>query len=93
MRRCTRTKGARVRPTNQAYGDVDPGRVCPTATAAAVMLQQTRCCCRCRTSVQVSTVVVAPVTKKKLFLLDKTCERQIFRPQIFIVLNFNQKQH
>ena len=38
-----------------------------------------------------SKVVVAPVTKKKLFLLDKTCEMQIFRPQIIIVLNFNQK--
>ena len=38
-----------------------------------------------------STVVVAPVTRKKLFLLDKTCEMQIFRPQYIIVLNFNQK--
>ena len=33
----------------------------------------------------------APDTRKKLFLLDKTCEMQIFRPQIIIVLNFNQK--
>ena len=38
-----------------------------------------------------STVAVAPVTRKKLFLLYKTCEMQIFRPQIIIVLNFNQK--
>ena len=37
------------------------------------------------------TVVVAPVARKKLFLLYKTCEIQTFRPQIIIVLNFNQK--
>ena len=35
--------------------------------------------------------MVAPVTKKELFLLDETCELQIFRPQFIIVLNFNQK--
>ena len=56
--------------TSRAYSDADPGLVCPTA--AAVM---THCCCRCRTSVQ---VVVAPATRTKLFLLDKTCEMQIF---------------
>ena len=37
--------------------------------------------------------VVPPVTRNKLFLLDKTGEMQILRPQIIFVLNFNQKQH
>ena len=50
---CTRTKGARVRPTSRAYGDAEPCLVCPTATAAAVTARKAHCCCRCRTSVQV----------------------------------------
>ena len=28
---CTRTKGARVRPTSRAYGDANPGFESPTA--------------------------------------------------------------
>ena len=86
---CTRTKGARVRPTIRAYGDAEPGFVCPTATPAAGMLREAHCCCRCRTS---GEVVVTTGTRNKLFLLDKTGdEMQFFRPRIVIVLNFNHK--
>ena len=81
---CMRTKGARVRPASRAYGDADPSLVCPTAAAAAaaaaaVMLREAHCCCRSEMwYISPSTVVVAPVTRKKLFLIDKTCEMQIF---------------
>ena len=34
----TRTKGARVRPTNRAYSDADPGLVYPAAAAAAAIV-------------------------------------------------------
>ena len=72
-------KGARGRPTSRAYGDADPGLVCPTATVAAVMVREAHCCCRYRTSVQVKLswyggACYEPVTKNKLFLFDKTCE-------------------
>ena len=68
----------------------------PASCVLLLLLLLLLCCGRRTSAVDVvhqssTVVVVAPVTRKKLFLLDKTCEMQIFRPQYIIVLNFNQK--
>ena len=92
---CTRTKGARVRPTSRAYGDADPGLVCPTATSAAVaavMVLEAHCCCRCRTSVQVELWWHLLLRNMSCFCWTKhMIYMQIFRPRNTILMNFNQK--
>ena len=71
-------------------------RTATLTLASCVLLLLLLCCGRRTVAVDqmsyISTrLVVEPVAKKKLFLLDKTCEIQIFRPQIILVPNFNHK--
>ena len=73
----TCTTGSRVRLTSRAYSDAEPGLVCPTA--AAVLLLEKLCCCRYRTQ---SLLNGSDGTCHLLFLLDETCQVQIFRLQI-----------